>query len=405
MVKILEYQPFQTLYLVYFLSSRVFIKAPFWLLRYLLPSQRPRPVWTLKRSLIIRTLQELLTMMLQQRTNDRGRFKHVSDSSLTDAKFVRFEGIPESDSTIFCGEIRRVAEITGVKPVNVAGYWLLKKGAAWDGPQAKAGERIDVSLGFISQYGTAHPSHFTSNISRGLLEHSQIIDRTFSVDYRLTASAPNPPANPFPAAIIDALAAYRYLVQDCGFEPKSIVLAGDSAGGNLAIALARHLVENTIPSLPPPGRLFVVSPWIDLLASRDGPNSAYTLNGVSDIFTITANRCDDEVLGAYTIDSLRGPLDLEVVRTNRYFSPAALEAQPAEGSTLFKGFMETYVVAGGAEKLLDDSKALVERLQADGVKVHVDISPDAAHDFLCFKWHEPERTETLRRVCQWIDGA
>ena len=43
-------------------------------------------------------------------------------------------------------------------------------------------------------------------------------------------------------------------------------------------------------------------------------------------------------------------------------------------------------------------------MEADGVKVHADISPDAVHDFLIFKWHEPERTETLRRVCQWIDA-
>ena len=260
--------------------------------------------------------------------------------------------------------------------------------------------RTHISFILIWQYGTAHPSDWTANISRGLLEHSKTLERTLSVDYRLTAS--DPPANPFPAAIVDALAAYRYLVQDCGFEPKNIILVGDSAGGNLALALARHLVENAIAPLPPPGRLFVVSPWIDLLASRNGPNSSHALNAVSDIFAI--NRDKDAILGEPPVRSLRGPLDVDVVKTNRYFSPAGLHALPAEGSTLFKGFMETYVVAGGAERLLDDSKALIERMEADGVKVHADISPDAVHDFLIFKWHEPERTETLRRVCQWIDA-
>ena len=253
------------------------------------------------------------------------------------------------------------------------------------------------------QYGSAHPSDITANISRGLLEHSKSLERTFSVDYRLTASVPNTPANPFPAAIIDSLAAYRYLVQDCSFEPKNIILVGDSAGGNLALALMRHLVENEITSLPPPRRLFVVSPWIDLLASRNGPQSSHVLNRVSDIFAV--NRPKDEIVGEYPVNSLRGPLDIEVVKMNRYFSPAGLHAQPAEGSTLFKDFPETYVVAGGAERLLDDSKALVERLEADGVKVHFDLSPDAVHDFLIFKWHEPERTETFKRVCRWIDGV
>ncbi len=261
--------------------------------------------------------------------------------------------------------------------------------------------QVEVLRVFISQYGTANPSDWTANISRGLLEHSKTLERTFSVEYRLTASAPNPPANPFPAAVIDSLAAYRYLVQDCGFEPKNIILVGDSAGGNLAIALARHLVENAIASLPPPGRLFVVSPWIDLTSSRSGPGSSHAVNRVSDIFP--TNGPKNQILGEYPVTSLRGPLDFDVVQTNRYFSPAGLHAQPAEGSTLFKGFMETYVVAGGAERLFDESKALTERLKADGVKVHVDISPEAVHDFLIFKWHEPERTETLRRVCQWID--
>ncbi|KAI1789573.1 alpha/beta-hydrolase [Ganoderma leucocontextum] len=403
MAKLLEHQPIKTLYLAYFLSSLVLIKAPFWFILYLLPSHRPRPAWSIKRSIILRFMQEFLGMKVRPRANKGDPLEEVGDSSLIDAKFVWLEGIPDSDLTVFCGEIRRVAEITGIKPAKIAGYWFLKKGATWTGPQAKSGERVVLHIhGGAFIYGSAHPSDITANISRGLLEHSMTLERTFSVDYRLTASAPDLPANPFPTAIIDSLAAYRYLVQDCGFEPKNIILTGDSAGGNLAIALARHLVENEIAPLPPPGRMFVVSPWIDLTASRSGPESSHALNAASDIFA--TNRPKGDLLGEYAITPLRGPLDFDVVRTNRYFSPAGLHVQPAEGSTLFKGFPETYIVAGGAERLFDDSKALVERLEADGVKVHVDFSPHAVHDFLIFKWHEPERTEVLRRVCQWIDA-
>lgn len=202
--------------------------------------------------------------------------------------------------------------------------------------------------------------------------------------------------------MFDTLAAYRYLVQDCGFEPKNIVVAGDSAGGNLAIALVRHLIENGIPSLSPPRAIFVASSWLDLVSSRYGPGSSHVRNAVSDIFS--TKRPNGELFGEYGVTSLRGVLDLDIAKYNRYFSPAALDVQPLEGSALFKDFPETYVTAGGAEILFDDSKALVERMKADGVVVHEDFCPDAVHDFLAFRWHEPERTEVLGRVCKWIDS-
>lgn len=94
-------------------------------------------------------------------------------------------------------------------------------------------------------------------------------------------------------------------------------------------------------------------------------------------------------------------MDFEVAQTHRYLSPVSLDCKPETG--LFSGFPETYVVAGGAERLLDDSTALVERMRADGVRVVQDIPPDAVHDFLVFTWHEQERTEVLKRVSRWID--
>ena len=53
--------------------------------------------------------------------------------------------------------------------------------------------------------------------------------------------------------------------------------------------------------------------------------------------------------------------------------------------------------------MLDDSKVLVEMLEGDKVRAHGDFPSDAVHDFLTYTWHEPERTEVLKRVCDWID--
>ena len=143
MVNILNYQPLKGLYLVYFASSLVFVKAPFWLVRYLSPSLRPRPTWTLKRAMIVRAFQELFSMKVQPKRKKRDPLAEVPDSSLVDAKFVWVEPVPDE---LFTGEIRRVAEITGMKPAKIAGYWLLKKGSTWTGPKANPGEKIVLHM-------------------------------------------------------------------------------------------------------------------------------------------------------------------------------------------------------------------------------------------------------------------
>ncbi|KAI0358247.1 alpha/beta-hydrolase [Trametes cingulata] len=397
MVNLLKYQPFKGLYMVYFASTLIFFKVPFFVLQYLPRSRRPRSTWTLKRSLIVRTIQELFSFKVPFGLKTAlDSPVEVPDKALTDAKFVWVDGIPEE---LLCGEVQRIAQITGVKPARIPGYWLLKKGSSWGGPKAKSGEKTLLHMhGGAFHLGSANPSDITSNITRGLLLHSTSMERTFAIDYRLTASGPHPPANPFPAALLDTIAGYRYLVEEAGFEPHNIIVAGDSAGGNLAVGLVRYLVENSIPSLPPPGRLLVISPWLDLPGSRCGPDSSAVLNSSTDIFPVEPGK----PLGAYAVRSLLGPMDVEEAKTNPYFSPASPHVKPDTG--LFKGFPETYVVVGGAERLLDDSKVLVEKLEADGVKVTSDISPDAVHDFVVFTWHEPERTDVLRRVAQWIDA-
>jgi monoterpene epsilon-lactone hydrolase len=78
--------------------------------------------------------------------------------------------------------------------------------------------------------------------------------RVVAADYRLA------PEKPFPAAVEDAVAAYNGLLAD-GFAPSATVIAGDSAGGGLAVAAALRLHRD---GLPQPAALVLFSPWVDL---------------------------------------------------------------------------------------------------------------------------------------------
>jgi acetyl esterase/lipase len=90
----------------------------------------------------------------------------------------------------------------------------------------------------------------------------------FLLDYRLA------PEHPFPAALIDTLAAYRALRQ-AGYLPERIVLAGDSAGGGLAVATALTLRDKREPL---PVALALISPWLDLTLSGE----SFTVNATRD---------------------------------------------------------------------------------------------------------------------------
>ncbi len=85
--------------------------------------------------------------------------------------------------------------------------------------------------------------------------------RVVAADYRLA------PERPFPAAVEDAVAAYRGLLAE-GFTPGATVIAGDSAGGGLAVAAAVSLRE---AGFPQPAALVLFSPWVDLTLGALGP--------------------------------------------------------------------------------------------------------------------------------------
>ncbi len=88
-----------------------------------------------------------------------------------------------------------------------------------------------------------------------------------TVDYRVA------PEHPYPAALEDALDAYRWLIQERRYKAKNIIVAGDSAGGGLAFAMVMYLRDHRLPL---PGGIIGMSPWGDLTCSGESYETNYS---------------------------------------------------------------------------------------------------------------------------------
>jgi len=294
--------------------------------------------------------------------------------------------------------------------MRIPGYWVHKKDSTI--PVAATpmpGEKVIYTLhGGGYRIGSAHPKDLTAAIPRTLLSSCDIVHRTFSIEYRLSAGAPDPPVNPFPAALLDALAGYNYLVNVVGFAPGDIIVEGDSAGANLALALTRYLIEHqTIDDLhlpAPPGALLLVCPWADLGQSHNVPGATRTEFVHSDILS------GEDLM--FFSSAFLGPHGSSAADLNPYISPASLHPSM---EISFKGFPRTFIVAGGAEILLDQIKTLRDRMMKDlgegnGVKdgegkVRYFEAKDGIHDYIAFEWHEPERAETFKVITEWVSAV
>lgn len=207
-----------------------------------------------------------------------------------------------------------------------------------------------------------------ANMTRAWAE--QAGGQVFSVDYRLA------PEHPYPAALEDALAAYEHLLEQ-GIEPKSIVVAGDSAGGGLSLAL---LLKIKALGLPMPAGSLLLSPWTDLTGS-----------GAS----LQAN---SEACAFFTGDMIRNGADHYV---------AEADASDPFVSPLFgdlSGLPPMRIYVGNTEVLEDDSLRLFAKAQEAGIEAELRVWNDQPHVWPVFYPFFPEAKMTVAEMAQYSKG-
>lgn len=338
--------------------------------------------------------------MLFYRTDSLQFFgDHLTVTMGPDVRHVWVEPTPQ----FMNAEISNWARGANVKASSIPGYWMSKENVDTDlVAPPRSGEKVVFSLhGGAYIRLSASPHDISANIGRGLLEYCVDVHRVFALEYRLSKHAPDEPAHPFPAALLDALAGYVYLTGTVGISPENIVIEGDSAGGNLALALVRYLVENAglITGLPaPPAALLLLSPWADPMDTAVPPSSRANANMASDYIGPP-----EGPIALYARRAFFGPLaHVSDGRFNRYVAPGCADVRMPDVS--FEGFPRTMIVAGEAEMLVDQINTLVRRMKRDlGEKVYYYEVEDAVHDFILFPFLEPERTLALEAIAGWLE--
>lgn len=181
------------------------------------------------------------------------------------------------------------------------------------------------------------------------------------------------PEHPFPAAQDDAFVAWQDLVAQ-GCEPGDIVLAGDSAGGGLALSLLARLCADGVP----PAAVVTFSAWTDMTGS--GPSCS-------------ENAERDPLLPAARLDELAG------------FALGGQDRRDPAASPLFAaypGCPPVFFAVSQAEILRDDSLRLARRLEGEGAVVEVELHADCPHAWPIFTRRIPEADATIGRAADFV---
>jgi len=247
--------------------------------------------------------------------------------------------------------------ITSVREQDLVGEWLRYKGT----------DENKVCLYFHGGgYFWGSPEKYRPLTSRLAKEFGGPV---FAPDYSLAPEAP------YPAAIDDAVSAYRYVLET-GVSSQKIAIAGDSAGGGLALALVLALKKE---GLPLPAVVTLISPWTDLTCSGE----SMSFNGRKDPLFQPS-------MLMWNSRHYAGDND----KSNPYISPLFGD---------LTGLPPILFQVGSTEVLLDDSRRAHQKISEQGGSSKLDIWPKVMHVWHLAADFVPEGRRAIRDMASFMN--
>jgi acetyl esterase/lipase len=365
-------QPFKGMYALGAFGFEL-ARFPIFLVKYLTSYGRQHATWTFRQAISVRILSSALYHVATVQV-------HTPLPLTPDQEKERFVLIQPAKDGLYKGPLRSSEDVV---PVEIGATW-------YPAPLTAGSDKSNVKVilhihggAFVTGDGRTAASGY---MAKKLLKHSSAT-HVLCPQYRLSTLPPSKTSNPFPAAFQDTLTSYLYLLNELNISPKDIILSGDSAGGNLSIALLRYMADyGSELSLPTPSACLLWSPWInpaDTSGSYAYDNSKYATDYLSPPFT------------SWGTSAYAGQAG-ESVLSSPYVS---------QKNRTFKTEVPLWTNTGSGEVLYFDVVEWAKKFKEAGNDVTLDIEEHVPHDTLLLGnilGFNTEASNMAKRAGEWL---